>query len=95
MLCLKQTQLLLYTNFMKKKKCRKLQKYLVVSGLQPFVAVDLEGCAGGMAKVIGWAQGAWGPWPCPHAGLGTCPAPSGVPRAQAPDGHSHTRNPSL
>lgn len=40
------------------------------------------------AKVTGWARGAWGAWPSCHAGLGTCPEPSGVPGAQAPDGRT-------
>lgn len=66
MLCLKQTRLLLYTNFMKEKKCRKLQKYLAISGLQPLAAGDLEGCADGVGKVTG-GQRAWGRWPTGYA----------------------------
>lgn len=39
--------------FLKGKKCRKLQKYLAISGLQPLAAGDLEGCTDGVAKVTG------------------------------------------
>lgn len=54
MFCLNQIRLLLYTNFMKEKKCQKLQKYLAVSGLQPLAARELEGCTNGVGEVTGW-----------------------------------------